>query len=65
MKSGTFPFFDHVYRDEDRQSYRPDATEKEYKQWRTFKMSDHLPLWVEIGVDFGTDYLKRKLESAP
>ncbi len=65
MNSGTFPFFDHVYRDEDWQVYQPDATEKGYKQWRTFKMSDHLPLWVEIGVDFGTDYLKRKLEGVP
>ena len=61
-KSGTFPFFKYVYRDSDWKTYRPDATEREYKMWRTFKMSDHLPLWVELNVDFGTDYLKCKLE---
>jgi endonuclease/exonuclease/phosphatase family metal-dependent hydrolase len=64
-KSGTFPFFKHVYRDSDWKVYQPDATESAYKQWRTFKMSDHLPLWVELGVDFGNDYLKRKMEVKP
>jgi hypothetical protein len=39
-------------------------TENAYKQWRTFKMSDHLPLWVELGVDFGTEYLQKKLKPA-
>jgi endonuclease/exonuclease/phosphatase family metal-dependent hydrolase len=58
---GTFTFFDHVYRDSDWKLYRPDLTEGKYKQWRTFKMSDHLPLWVEVGVDFGKEYLERKL----
>ncbi len=26
-------------------------------QWRTFQLSDHLPLWVELDVDFTEDYL--------
>ncbi len=59
-KAGTFPFFDHVYRDSDRKVYQPNATENAYKQWRTFKMSDHLPLWIELFVDFGNDYLMKK-----
>ena len=25
--------------------------------WRTFQLSDHLPLWVELDVDFTEDYL--------
>lgn len=29
--------------------------------WRTHQMSDHLLMWVELDVDFGKDYLKRKL----
>ena len=62
MKSGTFPFFDYVYRDSECSVYLPNGTEKEYKQWRTFQMSDHLPLWVELQVDFGADYLKKKLQ---
>ncbi len=28
-----------------------------YRRWRTFPMSDHLPLWVEIKTDFTRDYL--------
>ncbi len=61
-RAGTFPFFDHVYRNSDWQIYQPNTTEAKYKQWRTFKMSDHLPLWVELYVDFGDDYLKCKME---
>lgn len=26
--------------------------------WRTFQISDHLPLWVELEVDFSADYLE-------
>jgi hypothetical protein len=33
-----------------------------YKQWRTFQMSDHFPLWVELRIDFSDAYLQRKLE---
>jgi endonuclease/exonuclease/phosphatase family metal-dependent hydrolase len=61
-RAGTFPFFDHVYRDSDWKVYQPNTTLAKYKQWRTFKMSDHLPLWVELFVDFGDAYLERKME---
>jgi uncharacterized protein with NRDE domain len=27
------------------------------KKWRTFQMSDHLPLWLELKVDFSSEYL--------
>lgn len=27
------------------------------KTWRTFQISDHLPLWVELKIDFTDDYL--------
>ncbi|MDV7187206.1 endonuclease/exonuclease/phosphatase family protein [Lutibacter sp. TH_r2] len=29
-----------------------------YKTWKTFQISDHLPMWVEIKVDHSEDYLK-------
>lgn len=61
-KAGVFPFFEYVYRDADRDVYKKDA--KTYKQWRTYKMSDHLPLWVELTVDFGSEYLMRKIKEA-
>lgn len=32
--------------------------EKYYESyWRTFQMSDHLPLWVELEIDFSDEYL--------
>ena len=59
-KAGVFPFFDHVYRDVDLETYLPGGTIKKYKEWRTYKMSDHLPIWVELMIDFGDNYLKTK-----
>ncbi len=61
-RAGTFPFFEYVYRDADWQTYQSQTTLNKYKQWRTFKMSDHLPLWVELYVDFGDAYLEKKTE---
>lgn len=58
--AGVFPFFDYVYRNTDRAIYLPDQDDKTYKDWRTYKMSDHLPIWVELEVDFGNQYLERK-----
>jgi len=59
--AGAFPFFDYVYREEDWKTYQPKLSLNKYKQWRTFKMSDHLPLWVELFVDFGEAYLQKKM----
>jgi hypothetical protein len=33
------------------------SLEKYYDEWRTFQMSDHLPLWVELKIDFSDRYL--------
>ena len=30
-----------------------------YNEWRTFQMSDHLPMWIELRVDFSREYLER------
>ena len=35
-----------------------------YKKWRTWQMSDHHPLWVEIETDFSESYLKAIATSA-
>jgi endonuclease/exonuclease/phosphatase family metal-dependent hydrolase len=29
--------------------------------WRRRQMSDHLPMWLELQIDFGQDYLKKRL----
>jgi endonuclease/exonuclease/phosphatase family metal-dependent hydrolase len=34
------------------------ATDKAYLDWRTYQMSDHLPMWVELRIDFGDEYLE-------
>lgn len=58
-RGGVFDFYKHVYRDEDAMVYLP-ANAKSYGQWRTYKMSDHLPLWAEVKVDFSDEYLRGK-----
>ncbi len=32
---------------------------KSYKTWMSFEMSDHLPVWAELEVDFSDEYLLR------
>jgi endonuclease/exonuclease/phosphatase family metal-dependent hydrolase len=60
IKAGIFPFYPHVFRDTDLTTYLPAGDMKAYKDWRTYQMSDHLPIWVELGVDFGAAYLQKK-----
>jgi len=69
QKSGAFNFTESVYTDEDLSVYKPyfpqdkaDLTGEKLKSYylktfRTFQMSDHLPLWVELKVDFSAQYL--------
>lgn len=75
---GVVDFYDTIFNDE--AHYRPIA-EAMYKkkgkpmpkswkfnQWRTFQMSDHLPLWMELRIDFTDEYLetlKHKGETGP
>jgi endonuclease/exonuclease/phosphatase family metal-dependent hydrolase len=38
---------------------KPQKTDQAaYQTWRTWQMSDHLPLWAEIKVDFSDSYLQ-------
>lgn len=34
-----------------------------YKEWRTYQMSDHLPMWIELTIDYSDEYLDRLLDS--
>jgi hypothetical protein len=45
---------------------RSEASKRNYYQtyWRTHQMSDHLPMWVELQIDYSDEYLERKLKSA-
>jgi len=64
-RAGVFDFFDVVYRTDDEETYRPFMRKPEtnepyssYSSWRTHQMSDHLPMWVELHVDFAQEYLE-------
>lgn len=37
---------------------RAETPEARYAKWRTWQMSDHAPLWIEIATDFTDDYLR-------
>ena len=40
---------------------RSEAAKRTYyeREWRTWQMSDHLPMWVELKIDFSDGYLSR------
>lgn len=39
--------------------FKAKTPEAIYKKWRTWQMSDHHPLWIEIATDFSEDYLAK------
>ncbi|MCL2137206.1 MAG: endonuclease/exonuclease/phosphatase family protein [Coriobacteriia bacterium] len=70
--SGAFDFTETIYTADDLETYRPyfddkyvvGKTEKQIEnyyltKWRTFEISDHLPLWIELKVDFSDQYLEK------
>jgi endonuclease/exonuclease/phosphatase family metal-dependent hydrolase len=71
QRAGAFNFADVVYTAADLETYRPlfadkiaGKTERQVESyyrtsWRTFQISDHLPLWVELKIDFSDPYLKK------
>lgn len=59
-KAGVFDFYEHVYRVQDEALYATQRALKpgrSFKDWRTYQMSDHLPMWIEFGVDDADAYL--------
>jgi len=69
--AGAFNFTETVYTQDDLDIYRGFFEEKQVvgktedkimkyymSSWRTFEMSDHLPLWIELKVDFSNQFLK-------
>jgi endonuclease/exonuclease/phosphatase family metal-dependent hydrolase len=63
--AGVFNFYTSVYRDADADAYAADVPKTKtgkpgkFKDWRTYQMSDHLPMWIELRVDFSREYLQR------
>ncbi|NGY05948.1 endonuclease/exonuclease/phosphatase family protein [Solimonas terrae] len=59
-KAGVFDYYEHVYRFADEAEYAKERESKpgrSFKDWRTYRMSDHLPMWIEFGIDDGDAYL--------
>ncbi len=70
--AGVLNYYKAVYTDDEAETYYPlgkgngkwpdtPAKRKKYfaDDWRTWQMSDHLPLFVELKIDFTEKYLKR------
>jgi endonuclease/exonuclease/phosphatase family metal-dependent hydrolase len=70
--AGVLNYYKAVFTDANAETYFPlgrangkwpdtPAARKTYyaKEWRTWQMSDHLPLFVELRIDFTEKYLKR------
>lgn len=65
LGANIFDFFNYIFTDKDEKTYRREGVRfnglkktSSYKTWRTYKMSDHLPMWIELRTDFNTAYLE-------
>ncbi len=59
-----FDFFKYIFTDEDADTYREEEDNglkptADYKLWRTYKMSDHLPMWIALRSDFSNEYFEQ------
>jgi len=76
-KAGVFNYYETIFRVEDEMIYAPymgeayeltskgkprkDKTAYYTTYWRTYQMSDHLPMWVELKIDYSDQFLQDKL----
>ncbi|MCU0337391.1 MAG: endonuclease/exonuclease/phosphatase family protein [Sediminibacterium sp.] len=71
--AGVLDFFEVVFREDEKELYYEDYVEvmkankkaankttynAKFKEWKTYQMSDHLPLWVEFDVNYSKEYLE-------
>lgn len=57
--AGVFDFFEHVFTEQEEAIYRPQISgNTKFTTWRTYKMSDHLPMWIELRNNFSTEFLE-------
>jgi hypothetical protein len=75
--AGVLNYYKAVYKDDEAEMYFPlgkangkwpdtPAERETYftEEWRTWQMSDHLPLFIELRIDFTKEYLKRIREGS-
>jgi hypothetical protein len=63
-RAGIFDFYKSVFRnfDEDEYTAEMKGANESYEQWRTYQMSDHLLMWIELRTDFGTEYVNELMQ---
>jgi len=61
-----FDYYEHIYREQDEAAYRAQNSNEtglkpgtKFTTWRTYKLSDHLPMWVELQTDFSEEYFEK------
>ena len=69
IRSGSFDWRGAVFKPEDKDYYKDIAAKargkpyknwkSKYRDWTTREMSDHLPIWIELKIDYSNDYLAR------
>jgi hypothetical protein len=66
-RAGVFDFYKSVFPRDDHETYaelmgeaykKAKNPKRYYNDWRTYQMSDHLLLWVELKIDYGREYLQ-------
>jgi endonuclease/exonuclease/phosphatase family metal-dependent hydrolase len=69
-RAGVFQFYDYVYKDDQLAEYEPALAGwksnlktplKRFQDWRTYHLSDHFPMWIEIDTDFSRGYLANRM----
>ncbi|MCC7139139.1 MAG: endonuclease/exonuclease/phosphatase family protein [Planctomycetes bacterium] len=66
-RGGVVDYYKSVFREADEDAYALDRGGKgsSFRDWRTYQMSDHRVLWVELDTDFTAEYLDALLQSSP
>jgi hypothetical protein len=61
-RAGVFDYYEYVYRDDQKDLYakeREDGTSgRSFREWRTYQMSDHLPMWIELSIDDAMNFIE-------
>lgn len=60
--AGIFDFFEYIYRLEDADRFKNQlaaSDTNDFKDWRTYQMSDHLIMWTRFIVDKSDHYLRQ------
>jgi FMN phosphatase YigB (HAD superfamily) len=75
--AGVFDLYETIYHEDEKELYYEDFSNvmkankkafdevtynKKFNEWKTFQMSDHLPLWVEFDINYSEEYLKSLIE---